>query len=315
MRLPLLLGTALVAGLSITAASAATKPKHAATPAPVAPTPAAAGPRNPVVATVDGHPIHLADLDAAVQELPTNMRSAPAAQLYPVLVDQLIDREALVLAARKQNLQSDPAVQDAMARAQDQVLQNALLRRDIAPQVTEANLRALYDKQIGSKPGEEEVRASHILVATEAQAKDIIKQLNAGADFAGLAKKFSTDPTGAQSGGDLNFFKKGDMLPEFSTAAFALQKGQITQTPVKTRYGYHVIKLVDRRLSSPPTFSEAQQQLQQQFVQGLVQQEVATAKKGLTIQRFNSDGSPAAVGAAPAVVAPPAPAAAAPAKK
>jgi peptidyl-prolyl cis-trans isomerase C len=325
MRLPLLTVSLLAASVLVTVpVLAAKKPKAA--PAAAA---ASAGPpgANTVVATVDGHPIHLSDLDAAVQELPPQARNLPAQQLYPILVDQLVDREALVLDARKQNLQKDPAVQAAMAHADDQVLQNALLRRDIAPQLTDANLRAQYDKQIGSKPGEEEVQASHILVSTQAQAQDIINQLNKGADFATLAKKYSTDPTGAQNGGDLGYFKKGDMLPEFSAAAFALQPGQITQTPVKTRYGYHVIKLVNRRLSSPPTFDEAKAQLQQQYVQQLVQAEVAKAKQGLKIERFNSDGSPAtgtpaAVGtaappsagggAAPATAAP---AAAPPAKK
>jgi len=274
-----LLAASSLAAAPVWAAKKPTKPAAAATPA----TPAQPG-ANTVVATVDGHPIHLSDLDAAVQELPAQARSLPPQQLYPILVDQLIDREALVLAARKQNLQKDPAVQALMTHADDQVLQNALLRKDIGPQLTEANLRAIYDKQIGSKPGEEEVQASHILVATQAQAQDIINQLNKGADFATLAKKYSTDPTGAANGGDLGYFKKGDMLPEFSAAAFALQPGQITQTPVKTRYGYHVIKLVNRRLASPPTFDEAKAQLQQQYVQQLVQAEVAKAKQAVNAQ-------------------------------
>jgi peptidyl-prolyl cis-trans isomerase C len=317
MRLPLLTVSLLAASALVAVPGwAAKKP---AKPAAAATTPAGPPGANTVVATVDGHPIHLSDLDAAVQELPPQARSMPPQQLYPILVDQLIDREALVLEARKQNLQKDPAVQTAMARADDQVLQNALLRRDIAPQLTDANLRAVYDKEIGSKPGEEEVQASHILVSSQAQAQDIINQLNKGADFATLAKKYSTDPTGAANGGDLGYFKKADMLPEFSAAAFALQPGQITQTPVKTRYGYHVIKVTNRRLASPPTFDEAKAQLQQQYVQQLVQAEVAKAKQGLKIQRFNSDGSPATgTPAAVGTATPPAgaaPAAAAPAKK
>jgi peptidyl-prolyl cis-trans isomerase C len=324
MRLPLMtVGLVAAATVIATPVWAAKKPPaKATTTTPATPaTPAGAPSAATVVATVDGHPIHLGDLDAAVQELPQQARAMPAQQLYPILVDQLVDREALVLAARKQGLDKDPAVQALMARADDQVLQNALLRRDIAPQINETNLRAMYDKEIGSKPGEQEVQASHILVPTEAQAKDIIAQLNKGADFATLAKKYSTDPTGAQNGGDLGYFKKGDMLPEFSNAAFAMKPGQITQTPVHTRYGYHVIKVFNTRLSSPPSFAASQQQLQQEMVQNLVQQEVAKAKQGVVIQRFNSDGSPAT--STPAVIAPPgspaAPAApaspAAPAKK
>jgi peptidyl-prolyl cis-trans isomerase C len=301
--------------LAVTPGFAAKKTPAAAT-TPAKPT---TGPSpTTVVATVDGHPIHLSDLNAAVQELPANMRQMQPQQLYPILIDQLIDREVLVLAARKQGLQNDAAVKEQMANADDTVLQNALLRKEIAPQVNEAALRAVYDKEIGTKPGEQEVQASHILVPTEAQAKDIIAQLQKGADFATLAKKYSTDPTGAQNGGDLGYFKKGDMLPEFSSAAFALQPGQFTQTPVHTRFGYHVIKVFNRRVSPPPTFAESENQLQQQYVQQLIQQEITKAKQGVKIQRFNSDGSPASN--APAVVAPPAAAApatapAAPAKK
>ncbi len=275
------------------------KPAHAEAAKP------AAGPGpDTVVGTVNGHKILLSDLTSAIQELPPQARQMPPQQLYPLLLDQMIDRQALVIEARKQKLQDNPAVKEAMQRADDMVLQNALLRKDIGPQISEQALRALYDKEIGTKPGPEEVKASHILVPTEKQAKDIIAQLDKGADFATLAKKYSTDPTGKDSGGDLGYFKETDMVPEFSKAAFALKPGQITQTPVHTRYGWHVIKVFDKRQAPPPSFDQVKNQLQQQLVQKLIKQEVDKATQGLKIARFNSDGTPAKDGK-PEFVPPP----------
>ena len=290
MRLRLL-SLSLLAASSLAAlpALAAThkKPSHAEAAKPAGPSP------DTVVAVVNGHKILLSDLTSAIEGLPPQARSMPPQQLYPLLLDQLIDREALVIQARKQDLQADPAVKEAMDRADDMVLQNALLRKEIGPQISEQALRALYDKEIGTKPGPEEVKASHILVPTEKQAKDIIAQLDKGADFATLAKKYSTDPTGKDSGGDLGYFKETDMVPEFSKAAFALKPGQITQTPVHTRYGWHVIKVFDKRQAPPPSFDQVKGQLQQQLIQKLVKEEVDKATEGLKIARFNSDGTPA----------------------
>ncbi len=291
MRLSLLSLSLLAASsLSVAPALAASHKK----PAPhTATQPAHAPSMNTVVGIVDGHKITLTDLSAAIRELPAQARQMPPQQLYPLLLNQMIDRQALVIKARKDNLQSEPDVKDAMERADDQVLQNALLRRDIGPQINDQALRALYDKEIGTKPGPEEVKASHILVPTEKQAQDIIAQLNKGADFATLAKKYSTDPTGKDSGGDLGYFKEGDMVPEFSKAAFALKPGQFTQTPVHTRYGWHVIKVFDKRQAPPPSFDQVKAQLQQQLVQNLVKKEIDKASQGLKIERFNSDGTPA----------------------
>ena len=268
-------------------------------PAPVAPPAteqpqAAAAPQSrpdPVVATVNGRDIHLSEVSEAAQNLPEEMRSMPGPMLYPLLLDQVIDRQALVLQARKTGLDKDPAVQRALERARDVTLQNALITREVGPGISEAAIRARYDQQVGGKPGEEQVDARHILVASEKEANDIIAQLKSGADFQALAKKYSTDPA-AQQGGDLGFFKKGDMLPEFSDAAFALQPGQFTDKPVHTRYGWHVIQVVARRQAPPPTFQEAHDTIRQQLIQEGVRKAIEQARTGLTIVKFNADGSP-----------------------
>jgi peptidyl-prolyl cis-trans isomerase C len=254
----------------------------AQTPQPVA---------DPVVAKVDGHEIHVSDLSEAAQALPDNMRQMPPTMLYPMLLDQLIDRDALVISAKKQGLEDDPLVKRELQRAADTTLQNALIKRDVGPTITEAAIHARYDATIAGKPGEEEVDARHILLKTKAEADKVITELKGGADFAALAKKYSTDPAGAQ-GGDLGFFKKDDMLPEFSAAAFALKPGEYTQAPVQTRYGWHVIEAVARRQANPPTYEEAHDQLRQKMIEEGLQKVIGAAKVGVTIVRFNPDGSP-----------------------
>ena len=187
---------------------------------------AAPGQPDPVIARVGTDAIHASELSEAAQSLPEELRGMPPTVLYPILLDQLIDRRVVVIAARRSRAwTATPAVQRMVARATDTALQNALLTREIAPGLTDDAIKARYEKELAGKPGEPEIRARHILVADEDTAKKVIAELKGGADFATLAKTYSTDP-GAQSGGDLGFFKKADMLPEFSDAAFALKPGE-----------------------------------------------------------------------------------------
>jgi peptidyl-prolyl cis-trans isomerase C len=246
---------------------------------------------DPVVATVDGQAIHLSDVSDAAKQLPEEYRNMPRPTLYPLLLDQLIDRKAVAIVARKDGLANDPEVKREMERAEDAALQNALLTRDITPLVTEAAVKAQYEKEYAGKPGEQEVHAAHILVPTEEEAKAVIADLDKGADFAAEAKAHSKDP-GAANGGDLGWFKEGDMLPEFSKAAFALKDGQITQDPVKTRYGWHVIKLEGRRTAPPPSFEQARDEIRQTMIQESLRKVLADARGQVKVERFNPDGTP-----------------------
>jgi peptidyl-prolyl cis-trans isomerase C len=250
-------------------------------------------PDDPVVAAVDGKPIHLSDLNDAVQSLPENMRALPPQALYPMLLDQMIDARALVSEAHKSGLDRDPAVQRQVAAAEDRALQTAVLSKDVGPTITDAALRARYDQDVAGKPGEEQVHAKHILVDNEADAKKIIADLKGGADFAALAKQYSKDPSAAQQGGDLGFFKKDEMVPEFAAAAFALQPGQVSETPVHSQFGWHVILLVERRRAELPSFDKARDELRQKIIQEGVQKAVAKARASVAVQKFNMDGSPA----------------------
>jgi peptidyl-prolyl cis-trans isomerase C len=250
-------------------------------------------PDDPIVAKVDGKPIHLSDLKDALQLLPENMRALPQPALYPMLLDQVIDARALVSEAHKSGLDKDPAVQRQIAAAEDRALQTAVLSKDVGPSITDAAVRARYDQEVAGKSGEEEVHAKHILVENEADAKKIVADLKGGADFSALAKQYSKDPSGAQQGGDLGFFKKDEMVPEFATAAFALQPGQVSQTPVHSQFGWHVILVVERRRAEPPSFDKARDELRQKMIQEGVQKAVAKARAAVAVEKFNLDGSSA----------------------
>jgi peptidyl-prolyl cis-trans isomerase C len=250
-------------------------------------------PDDPIVAKVDGNPIHLSDLKDAVQSLPENMRALPAPALYPMLLDQMIDARALISEAHKTGLDKEPAVQRQVTAAEDRALQTAVLSREVGPTITDAAVRARYDQEVAGKPGEEEVHAKHILVETEADAKKIIADLKGGADFSALAKQYSKDPSAAEQGGDLGFFKKDEMVPEFSAAAFALEPGQVSQTPVHSQFGWHVIFLVERRHAGPPSFDKARDELRQKMIQEGVQKAVAKARGLVVVEKFSMDGSPA----------------------
>src|ERR1700735_1898925 len=211
---------------------------------------------DPVLAKVNGQAIHASDLKAAAESLPAQARSMPPQQLYPMLLDQLVDAQALLIEAKKTGLDKEPDVQRSMQMAQDRELESSLLNKVVRPQVTDDAIQARYQEQYAGKSGDAEVHARHILVGDEATAKKIIAELKKGGDFAALSKQYSKDPSAAQQGGDLGFFKKTDMVPEFADAAFALKDKEVTPVPVKTQFGWHVIQTLEHRSSAAPTFEQ-----------------------------------------------------------
>jgi peptidyl-prolyl cis-trans isomerase C len=259
----------------------------------VAVTPARAEPESdPVLAKVNGQAIHASDLKAASETLPPQARQMPPQQLYPMLLDQLVDAQALLVEARKTGLDKDPEVQRSMQMAQDRALESSLLNKVVRPQVTDAAIKARYEEQYAGKSGDAEVHARHILVSDEATAKKIIGELKKGGDFAALSKQYSKDPGAAQQGGDLGFFKKTDMVPEFADAAFAMKDNEVSPAPIKTQFGWHVIQTMEHRNAAPPTYDQVHDELRQQMVQAAVQKEIAEARGQVSIERFNMDGSP-----------------------
>lgn len=247
---------------------------------------------DPILAKVNGQAIHASDVKAAAETLPPQARSMPPQQLYPMLLEQLVDAQALLVEAKKIDLEKDPDVERSVRMAKERALASALLSKVVRPQVTEAAVKAKYDEEYANKPGETEVHARHILVGDEATAKKIIVELQKGGDFAALSKQYSKDPGASAQGGDLGWFKKTDMVPEFADAAFALKDNEIDPVPVKTQFGWHVIQTLGHRTSPPPSFEQERDQIRQQMVQAAVQKEVAQARSEVTVEKFNMDGSP-----------------------
>ena len=260
--------------------------------------PAAAKTADPVVARVNKVEIHNSQVLAAIQTLPPQVRSLPEDKLFSNILDQMVDRELLYQAAETAKLQNDPEVKERMADLRQRVMEEVYLTRAVNAEVTDAKLRVAYDKMVKAMPKQEEVHARHILVKTEAEAKEVIAELNKGADFAALAKEKSTGPS-AKTGGDLGYFTKDQMVPAFSTAAFALKTGEYTKTPVQTEFGWHVIQVLDRRTAPPPTFDASKDELRKQLAQAAIGNMVPSLRGKAKIVEYNSDGSPMAAPAAP----------------
>lgn len=294
--LPALSYFAVAAGLPARAADAPAAAASPATPAaPKAPAaaPVALPPGNPVVARVNGAELHLADVEAAQRTLPAEAQKMALAQIYPMLLERLIDGMLVADAGRKEHLDQDPEVQHRLKLLEERVIQQAYIEQLVKAAETPDQLKAEYQKFIKDKQGRDEVHARHILVKTEAEANSVIDQLNKGADFATLAKKYSTDP-GAAAGGDLGWFGHDDMVPAFAAAAFALQPGQYTKTPVKTEFGWHVIRVEDKRAKPPPTFEEAKDEVSRTLARQVIEAKVKELRSAAKVEAFGLDGKPLA---------------------
>jgi peptidyl-prolyl cis-trans isomerase C len=243
-----------------------------------------------VIGSVEGHLIYLSDLGEASKTLPENLRSLPFDTLYPVLLDRMIDHEALVIMAKRRGLEQQKNVQREILASTERILEGAYLGDVAAPLVTEQAVQARYARQYSNRQATDEVRARHILVSTEAEARKVIDDLKKGADFATIARVLSKDPD-AGKGGDLGFFRREQVWPAFADIAFALQPGQVAQNPIRNEFGWHVIKVEERRLVAPPSFSDTHDQLKQELLAAVVQHVIAKARAQLAIHRFNLDGS------------------------
>ena len=215
-----------------------------------------------VVAKAGAIEITAADLDQAMIDMRGDLQRIPEPQRRARALDTLIDIHILAQKAQKDGMDADPTMKRRLALLRARALHNGYFQKNVQPGVTEEQIKARYDKEVGSAVREQEVSARHILVKTEEEAKAIIAELAGGADFIELAKTKSTGPSGA-NGGDLGFFGKGRMVPAFEVAAFKLAKGEYTKEPVKTNFGYHIIKVDDKRDQPAPTLEASRKDLRQ----------------------------------------------------
>lgn len=255
---------------------------------PVAAQAPAAPPADPVLATVEGEAIRLSEVMAGAAEvLPPDLRNVPPdllmTMLPPPVMQQLLDRaindRAIMIVARRQGIDRDPEVRARIQRTERQEISQALLRREVLPRLTDAAVRARYDREHANRQAEEEVRARHILVPTEAEARTLLAELARGTSFEEVSRRAGTG-AGTREAGDLGWFKRTDMVPEFANAAFAMQPGQTGTAPVRTQFGWHIIRVEERRRNSGPSFDEARETMREQ----LLQEEVNAALERIRAQ-------------------------------
>ncbi|MEL6919444.1 MAG: peptidylprolyl isomerase [Pseudomonadota bacterium] len=216
---------------------------------------------NAVIATVAGKPITNRDITFALSDLQEQLGQVPPAQRRVAALMALIDIRMLAEKADTDGIDETPEFQQRLTFLRDRALHNSLFNAEVVEAVTDEEVRARYDAEIASRPAENEINARHILVETEEQARTVIADLDGGADFAELAAEKSTGPSGP-NGGDLGYFTRGRMVPEFEEAAFGLTVGEYTKDPVETQFGFHVIKVEDARPVQPPAFEQVAGQIQ-----------------------------------------------------
>jgi peptidyl-prolyl cis-trans isomerase C len=241
---------------------------------------------DPVVARVNGQPIHRSTVLEFYNQLPPQMAQIPLEQIVPGIINELAARRLLSDAAEKAKLGDNADVKKQLQAAREQVLQQAYLDRKVKEEVTDAKMKARYDELIKQQPSQEEVHARHILVSSEADAKAALDEVKKGADFTEVSKKRSTGPTAA-TGGDLGFFTQDKMVPAFAEAAFKLQPGQVTEAPVQTQFGWHIIKVEARRKSEPPKFEDVRGQVYEMMSGEAVEKLVADLRKTAKIETLD----------------------------
>lgn len=233
-----------------------------------------------VVATIDGQDITLQEVRSFAATIP-QLSELPFEMLYPQLLDTMINAKVLLSAAEKAGIESDENIQRNIQLAKDQILSQGYLMKRLESMITPEKLQALYDEEIKSYTPQEEIRARHILVGTKQEAQDILVQLKAGADFATLANTKSLDTENKD--GELGYFTKSMMIPEFGDAVFSLKKGQLSE-PIKTPFGYHVVLIEDKRLAAPPAMEDVKEQLKQTFMDQNAKTVIAEERQKLNVK-------------------------------
>jgi len=242
-----------------------------------------------VVAKVNGTEIRLSDVVLAEEEMGASLQQIPENMRSQYLLGMLIDRRIVTLEANKVNTANDPLVKTRSAYYTERAVRDVFWVRELRRALDDEKLRAYYDANIADQPSEKEAHAAHILVDTKAEADKVLADLKAGAQFADLARERSKDGS-RDNGGDIGWYTKGDLVPEFGEPLFKMKPGE-TSGPVQSEFGWHVIHLFDMRDSTPPTFEQARQGI----VRVLARQEgealLSTMREGKKIEIIREDGT------------------------
>jgi len=247
---------------------------------------------NPVLAKVNGAEIRASDVALAEEELGPSLAQMDPATKKENVLSFLIDMKIVSKEAEDKRIADRDDFKTRLAFARNRLLMDNLLAVEGKAATTDENMKKVYEEAAKQISGEQEVHARHILVETEDQAKKIEGDLKKGADFAELAKKESKDP-GASDGGDLGFFTKDQMVPEFSAVAFALEPGKISD-PVKTQFGWHIIKVEEKRTRKAPDFEQVKPQIETYVVRKAQADYVAKLRTAAKVERMDKPEDTAA---------------------
>jgi peptidyl-prolyl cis-trans isomerase C len=247
---------------------------------------------NPVVAKVDGKDITRVDVFRYIKLMPANVQQLPPSAVYPLALDQVINTRLVQNKAESTGLENDPEVQAQMAMAKQQIIRSIYVQREVDKLISESDVKKKYDETVGASPDQDEIKASHILVEDEAKALELIKQLEAGEDFAKLASTNSNDPGNKDKGGDLGWFSKNEMVPDFADAVFKMGKGDISKAPIKTQFGFHVVKVEDKRTKAKPSFEETKQMIMVDLRREKLEKMLEDWKSAANIEKFDINGDP-----------------------
>ena len=235
------------------------------------------------VAVVNGEPISQQAYERYLKYRSQQQNGQSGEIDRQALINELVNRQLLLQEAKKQNLDENPAVAFRIQQLQADALIQALIQKEAQSKpISESELKKEYDQRVAASDAKE-YKASHILLKSEQEAKDVIKELDNGAVFADVAKAKSTGPT-AKNGGDLGWFNANQMVPPFTQAVAKMKKGTYSKTPVKTQFGWHVIKLEDERKVSPPKFEEVKDQLRSMKSSQLIQQYVIQLRQNANVE-------------------------------
>ena len=212
------------------------------------------------VGTLNGETIYLDEVMQIAEQLPEEYRRQPLDTYFDQLVDDVINTRLAANAAIADGLQNEELIIEAIRIATNRILAEAYMASEVRKDVDDAAIQAAYDRFVADSDSREEISARHILVNSEEEALGLIAKLKEGADFGELAKEFSTGPSGPK-GGDLGYFGRGQMVPDFEAAAFNLEIGTFSSKPVRTQFGWHVIKLEDKRIAAPASLDEMRGQI------------------------------------------------------
>ena len=239
------------------------------------------------VATVNGYEIKTSEVRMAFDDVIGQLPNMPAKLRFPFVVEFLIERHLLAQVAAQEGIANSEDYKRRLAAYQAKALRDSYLTEKLAPTVTEAEIKAAYDKESAKVQQTERIRARHILVATEKEANDVEAKLKAGTKFEDLAKQYSLDGS-KDYGGDLGYFTAPEMVPEFSKAAFALKVGEVS-APIKTDYGWHVIRLDDRKMGSAQPYDQVKEAIKNVLVRDKVQAKLASLQGTAKVEILDPD--------------------------